>query len=177
MGAVYEAEQDQPRRLVALKVIRAAWAGPELIRRFEQESQALARLQHAGIAQIYEAGAAETPFGVQPYFAMELIHGKPLAEYAEEHKLSTQQRLELMIAVCEAVEQAHQRGIIHRDLKPANILVDETGQPRIRLRPGARHRRRCAGDAPNRHGPASRHAGLYEPRAGASGSAVAGHTQ
>ena len=131
MGAVYEAEQDQPRRLVALKVIRAAWAGPELIRRFEQESQALARLQHAGIAQIYEAGAAETPFGVQPYFAMELIHGKPLAEYAEEHKLSTQQRLELMIAVCEAVEQAHQRGIIHRDLKPANILVDETGQPKI----------------------------------------------
>ena len=131
MGAVYEAEQDQPRRLVALKVIRAAWAGPELIRRFEQESQALARLHHPGIAQIYEAGAAETPFGVQPYFAMELIHGKPLVEYAEEHKLSTPQRLELMIAVCEAVEHAHQRGIIHRDLKPANILVDETGQPKI----------------------------------------------
>jgi serine/threonine protein kinase len=116
MGAVYEAEQDLPRRLVALKVIRAAWAGPELIRRFEQESQALARLHHPGIAQIYEAGAAETPFGVQPYFAMELIHGKPLVEYAEEHKLSTRQRLELMIAVCEAVEHAHQRGIIHRDL-------------------------------------------------------------
>jgi serine/threonine protein kinase len=131
MGAVYEAEQDQPRRLVALKVIRAAWASPELIRRFEQESQALARLHHPGIAQIYEAGAAETPFGVQPYFAMELIHGKPLVEYAEEHKLSTPQRLELMIAVCEAVEHAHQRGIIHRDLKPANILVDETGQPKI----------------------------------------------
>ncbi|MGA3228098.1 MAG: serine/threonine-protein kinase [Acidobacteriaceae bacterium] len=131
MGAVYEAEQDLPRRLVALKVIRAAWAGPELIRRFEQESQALARLHHPGIAQIYEAGAAETPFGVQPYFAMELIHGKPLVEYAEEHKLSTRQRLELMIAVCEAVEHAHQRGIIHRDLKPVNILVDETGQPKI----------------------------------------------
>jgi eukaryotic-like serine/threonine-protein kinase len=131
MGAVYEAEQDQPRRLVALKVIRAAWASPELIRRFEQESQALARLHHPGIAQIYEAGAAETPFGVQPYFAMELIHGKPLVEYAQEHKLSTRQRLELMIAVCEAVEHAHQRGIIHRDLKPANILVEETGQPKI----------------------------------------------
>jgi tetratricopeptide (TPR) repeat protein/predicted Ser/Thr protein kinase len=131
MGAVYEAEQDQPRRLVALKVIRAAWAGPELIRRFEQESQALARLHHPGIAQIYEAGSAETPFGVQPFFAMELIQGKPLVQYAEEHKLSYRQRLELMIAVCEAVEHAHQRGILHRDLKPANILVDESGQPKI----------------------------------------------
>jgi eukaryotic-like serine/threonine-protein kinase len=131
MGAVYEAEQDQPRRLVALKVIRAAWAGPELLRRFEQESQALARLHHPGIAQIYEAGSAETPFGVQPFFAMELIQGKPLVQYAEEHKLSNRQRLELMTAVCEAVEHAHQRGILHRDLKPANILVDESGQPKI----------------------------------------------
>jgi non-specific serine/threonine protein kinase/serine/threonine-protein kinase len=131
MGAVYEAEQDQPRRLVALKVIRAGWASPELIRRFEQESQALGRLHHPGIGQIYEAGTAETPFGVQPYFAMELIHGTPLVQYAEEHKLNTHQRLELMIAVCEAVEHAHQRGIIHRDLKPGNIIVDETGQPKI----------------------------------------------
>ncbi|MFP5229103.1 MAG: tetratricopeptide repeat protein [Acidobacteriota bacterium] len=131
MGAVYEAEQDQPRRLVALKVIRAGWASPELIRRFEQESQALGRLQHPGIAQIYEAGSAETPFGVQPYFAMELIDGKPLVEYAGEHKLNLRQRLELMTAVCDAVEHAHQRGILHRDLKPANILVGEDGQPKI----------------------------------------------
>ena len=131
MGAVYEAEQDQPRRSVALKVIKAAWASPEMLRRFEQESQALGRLQHPGIAQIYEAGSADTGFGVQPFFAMELIHGKPLVEYADEHKLNTRQRLELMIQVCEAVQHAHQRGIIHRDLKPGNILVDETGQPKI----------------------------------------------
>ena len=135
MGAVYEAEQDQPRRLVALKVIRAAWASPEMLRRFEQESQALGRLQHPGIAHIYEAGSAETGSGVRPYFApyfaMELIHGKPLVEYADEQKLSTRQRLELMIQVCDAVHHAHQRGIIHRDLKPGNILVDETGQPKI----------------------------------------------
>jgi eukaryotic-like serine/threonine-protein kinase len=131
MGAVYEAEQAQPRRLVALKVIRAGWARPELIRRFQQESETLGRLQHPGIAQIYEAGAAETPFGLQPYFAMELIQGMPLVEYAEEHKLNTRQRLELMIAICEAVEHAHQRGIIHLDLKPGNILVDESGQPKI----------------------------------------------
>jgi len=131
MGAVYEAEQDQPRRLVALKVIRAAWASPETLRRFEQESQALGRLQHPGIAQIYEAGSADTGFGVQPFFAMELIHGKPLVEYADAHKLSARQRLLLTIQICDAVHHAHQRGIIHRDLKPGNILVDETSQPKI----------------------------------------------
>lgn len=131
MGAVYEAEQDQPRRSVALKVIKAAWASPELRRRFEQESEALGRLHHPGIAQIYEAGSADAGFGVQPFFAMELVHGKPLVEYADGHKLNTRQRLELMIQVCDAVHHAHQRGIIHRDLKPGNILVDETGQPKI----------------------------------------------
>ncbi|HTW78918.1 MAG TPA: tetratricopeptide repeat protein [Terracidiphilus sp.] len=131
MGAVYEAEQDQPRRSVALKVIKAAWASPELLRRFEQEAQALGRLHHPGIAQIYEAGSADAGFGVQPFFAMELIHGEPLAEYANQHKLNTRQRLELMIQVCDAVQHAHQRGIIHRDLKPCNILVDEAGQPKI----------------------------------------------
>ena len=131
MGAVYEAEQDQPRRRVALKVIKSAWADRELLRRFELESQTLGRLHHPGIAQIYEAGAAETGFGSQPFFAMEIIHGKPLIEYAEAKHLNTRQRLALMIQICEAVEHAHQRGIIHRDLKPGNILVEESGQPKI----------------------------------------------
>src|SRR5258708_8628315 len=131
MGAVYEAEQDRPRRSVALKVIRGVLASTELKRRFERESQTLARLHHSGIAQIYEAGSAETGFGVQPFFAMELIHGKSLVKDAEEHKLDIRQRLELMIKVCEAVQHAHERGIVHRDLKPGNILVDENGQPKI----------------------------------------------
>jgi tetratricopeptide (TPR) repeat protein len=131
MGAVYEAEQEHPRRTVALKVIKAAWASPALIRRFEQESQALGRLHHPGIAQIYEAGTAETSFGLQPFFAMELIAGQPLCRYADARRLNTRQRLELMMRVCEAVEHAHRRGIIHRDLKPGNILVDEHGQPKI----------------------------------------------
>jgi len=131
MGAVYEAEQDQPRRRVALKVIKSGWADRELLRRFELESQTLGRLHHPGIAQIYEAGAAETSFGSQPFFAMEIIHGKPLIEYAEAKHLNTRQRLALMIQICEAVEHAHQRGIIHRDLKPGNILVEESGQPKI----------------------------------------------
>jgi predicted Ser/Thr protein kinase len=131
MGVVYEAEQEQPRRTVALKVIKPGLASPEVLRRFAQESEALARLQHPGIAQIYEAGTADTGFGPQPYFAMELIRGHSLRDYAEEHRLNTRQRLELMVKICEAVQHAHQRGLIHRDLKPGNILVDETGQPKI----------------------------------------------
>ena len=131
MGAVYEAEQDQPRRTVALKVIRSGLASRELLRRFEHEAQALGRLHHPGIAQIYEAGAADSGFGPQPYFAMEFIQGVSLLRYCKEHRLTTRQRLELMAGICDAVHHAHQRGIIHRDLKPGNILVEETGQPKI----------------------------------------------
>jgi eukaryotic-like serine/threonine-protein kinase len=131
MGAVYEAEQDQPRRTVALKVIKAGLASPELLRRFAQESQALGRLQHPGIAQIYDAGTADTGFGPQPYFAMEFIRGETLRDYDDAHHLNTRQRLEIVVKVCDAVHHAHQRGLIHRDLKPGNILVDETGQPKI----------------------------------------------
>ena len=132
MGAVYEAEQDQPRRTVALKVIKSSWASPSLLRRFEQESQALARLHHPGIAQVYEAGTADSGTGLQPFFAMEYIaDALPLTQYAEKRRLNTEQRLLLMAHVCDAVQHAHLRGIIHRDLKPANILVDEHGHPKI----------------------------------------------
>jgi serine/threonine protein kinase len=131
MGIVYEAEQEQTRRTVAVKVIKPGWASPELLRRFEQESQALARLQHPAIAQIHEAGTADAGFGPQPYFAMELIRGRSLRNFVEEHHLDTRQRLELMVKICEGVQHAHQRALIHRDLKPGNILVDETGQPKI----------------------------------------------
>jgi len=131
MGAVYEAEQDQPRRTVALKVIKPGLAGPELLRRFAQEAQALGRLQHPGIAQIYDAGTADTGFGSQPYFAMEFIRGASLREYADSRRLGLRERLELMVKICDAVHHAHQRGLIHRDLKPGNIIVDEAGQPKI----------------------------------------------
>ncbi len=131
MGLVYEAEQHQPRRTVALKVIKGGFAGAEKLRRFQQESQTLGSLQHPGIAQIYEAGTADSGFGPQPYFAMEFIGGASLLKYAEERRLGTRQCLELMIRICVAVHHAHGRGIIHRDLKPGNILVDETGQPKI----------------------------------------------
>jgi serine/threonine protein kinase/Tfp pilus assembly protein PilF len=131
MGVVYEAEQAQPRRTVALKVIKSGLSDPKLVRRFEQESLVLGRLQHPGIAQIYEAGTAENGFGPQPYFAMECIRGQPLLKYANSHQLSTHERLDLIAKICEAVHHAHQRGIIHRDIKPGNIFVDETGQPKI----------------------------------------------
>jgi tetratricopeptide (TPR) repeat protein/predicted Ser/Thr protein kinase len=131
MGAVYEAEQDRPRRTVALKVVRSALAAPESLRRFALESEALGRLQHPNIAQVYEAGTAQTDVGPQPYFAMEFISGVSLLEYANQHALSTPQRLDLMIKICEAADYAHRCGVIHRDLKPSNILVDQSGQPKI----------------------------------------------
>src|SRR5262245_7706265 len=120
MGVVYLAQQDRPRRLVALKVIRPAFAMPDLLRRFEFEQEILARLQHPGIAQIYEAGVDGDG---RPFFAMEYINGRPLADFARECKLTISQKLRLLAQACDAVQHAHQRGVIHRDLKPANILV------------------------------------------------------
>ena len=131
MGSVYLAEQENPHRIVALKVIRPGFVSADLLRRFEQEGHALGRLQHAGIAQIYEAGMADSGFGPQPYFAMEFIAGQTLIEYVEQRHLDVRARMELMAKVCDAVSHAHQRGVIHRDLKPGNILVDEEGQPKI----------------------------------------------
>jgi non-specific serine/threonine protein kinase/serine/threonine-protein kinase len=131
MGTVYAAEQEQPHRSIALKVIRAGHASAERIQRFAREAEVLGRLQHPGIAQVYEAGTAQTPEGPQPFFAMELVQGRPLTDQAREAGLNLRERLELFVRVCEAVHYAHQRGVIHRDLKPANILVDETGQPKI----------------------------------------------
>jgi len=131
MGIVYEAEQEEPHRVVALKVIRSGLATPAGLRRFRQESQALARLQHPGIAQVYESNIADEGLGQQPFFAMEFIRGLPLQQYADVHGLDARQKLQLMVKICEAVHHAHQRGLIHRDLKPGNIVVDETGQPKI----------------------------------------------
>jgi WD40 repeat protein/predicted Ser/Thr protein kinase len=127
MGTVYEAEQDNPRRTVALKVIRAGLAA-ELLQRFAREAQILGRLHHPGIAQVYDAGVADSG---QPFFAMELIAGVPLDRYAGEQGLDVRGRLELVARVCDAVQHAHEKGVIHRDLKPANVLVEASGQPKV----------------------------------------------
>ncbi|HYE62374.1 MAG TPA: serine/threonine-protein kinase [Phycisphaerales bacterium] len=139
MGVVYVARQERPSRTVALKVIRRGYTTPSLLRRFEHEAEMLGRLQHPGIANIFEAGSAPlTGEGVEPgrggnlaYIAMEFIDGLPLHQHAREHALDTRARLALLARVCEAVHHAHQRGVIHRDLKPANILVDRAGQPKV----------------------------------------------
>ncbi|NOT02635.1 MAG: SUMF1/EgtB/PvdO family nonheme iron enzyme [Phycisphaerales bacterium] len=131
MGVVYLAEQASPARRVALKIPRPGQMTPALRRRFAFEVQALGRLQHPGIAQIHAAGIAETAYGAQPYFAMEYVTGRPLAEYCAAEGLIRSARLELIARVCDAVQHAHQRGIIHRDLKPGNIFVDERRQTKI----------------------------------------------
>ena len=132
MGIVYEAEETEPvRRRVALKVVRDRHASKEVIARFEVERQALAVMNHPGIAKVFSAGTTESG---QPYFAMELVRGLPITQYCDERRLSVRRRLELFTAVCHAVQHAHQKGVIHRDLKPSNILVTEAdGVPEPRV--------------------------------------------
>jgi tetratricopeptide (TPR) repeat protein len=132
MGVVYLAEQVEPvRRRVALKVIKLGMDTKSVIARFEAERQALAVMSHPNIARVFDAGA--TAAG-RPYFVMELVQGVPITDYCDRNTLTTTERLELLIPVCEAVQHAHQKGVIHRDLKPSNILVsvlDGRPQPKI----------------------------------------------
>ncbi len=128
MGIVYLAEQRQPvERQLAVKVVKATLAAPEAAARFDAERQALARLSHPNIAQLYEAGTTDDGY---PYFAMEHVSGVPLTQFCDQQRLQIRQRLLLFATICDAVQHAHQRGIIHRDIKPSNILVTVVdGQP------------------------------------------------
>ncbi|MGO8928057.1 MAG: protein kinase domain-containing protein [Limisphaerales bacterium] len=120
-GVVYMAEQDEPvRRRVALKVIKLGMDTKSVIGRFEAERQALALMDHPNIAKVLDAGATDTG---RPYFVMELVRGTKITDYCDQNNLSTQERLDLFIQVCRAIQHAHQKGIIHRDIKPSNILV------------------------------------------------------
>ena len=132
MGRVYEGWQEHPGRPVAVKVMRAGFTSGSMLKRFEHESRILGRLRHPGIAQIHTVGIHEAAGRREPYFVMEFIpHAAPITAYAESHRLSAHQRLELFRQVCLAVAHGHQRGVIHRDLKPSNILVDAAGQPKV----------------------------------------------
>ncbi len=129
MGLVYEALQPNPRRRVALKVMRTTGApDPRRERLFEREVAALARLDHPDVATIHDAG--RTPQGLA-YFAMELVRGTPLTTYARTRRLGQRERLALFARVCRAVHYAHEQGVVHRDLKPSNVLVDEHGRPKV----------------------------------------------
>jgi eukaryotic-like serine/threonine-protein kinase len=132
MGEVWLADQKQPvRRRVAIKLIKAGMDTREVVARFESERQALALMDHPAIAKVFDAGS--TPEG-RPYFVMEYVAGVPITDYCDKHKLTTRQRLDLFILVCEGVQHAHQKAIIHRDLKPSNILVSEVdGKPMPRI--------------------------------------------
>ncbi|MBL8878007.1 MAG: tetratricopeptide repeat protein [Phycisphaerales bacterium] len=121
MGSVYEAEQRSPiARKVALKVIKLGMDTREVVARFESERQALAMMDHANIARVFDAGATETG---RPYFVMELVKGEPITKYCDVVQTPLRERLVLFVDVCHAVQHAHQKGIIHRDLKPSNVLV------------------------------------------------------
>jgi serine/threonine protein kinase len=121
MGAVYRAQQEKPiRRQVALKLIRPGLNNSRILARFDAERQALAMMEHDSIARVFDAG---TTTSGQPYFVMELISGQTLNQFCKDHALTVRDRLRLFLAICQAVQHAHQKGIMHRDLKPSNILV------------------------------------------------------
>jgi serine/threonine protein kinase/Flp pilus assembly protein TadD len=132
MGLVFVAEQQQPiRRKVALKVIKPGMDTRAVIARFEAERQALALMDHPHIAKVLDAGATDSG---RPYFVMELVKGVPITDYCDQNQLTTRQRLELMLTVCQAIQHAHQKGIIHRDIKPSNVLVmSHDGMPVVRV--------------------------------------------
>ncbi|MFO0829532.1 MAG: serine/threonine-protein kinase [Phycisphaerales bacterium] len=120
-GSVFMAEQQEPvERRVALKIVKLGMDTRQVIARFEAERQALALMDHPNIAKVFDAGATESG---RPYFVMELVRGEPIVECCDRHNLTVDERLELFVEVCAAVQHAHTKGIIHRDIKPSNVLV------------------------------------------------------
>ncbi len=130
-GIVYRVEQETPRRELAVKLLRSMNFDERLVRRLGFEAEVLARLDHVGIAHVYEAGWHDGPTGGVPYLAMELVRGRPLDEWVEQRAPALPERVALLAEICDAVSHAHGRGVIHRDLKPENILVNEIGQAKV----------------------------------------------
>ncbi len=132
MGVVYEAEQSRPvRRRVAIKVVKAGMDTRQVVARFETERQALAVMKHPHIAHMLDAGATEDG---RPYFVMERVHGEPITDYCDRHRLTTRERVRLFLQAASAVQHAHQKGVVHRDLKPSNMLVEVAdGRPVLKI--------------------------------------------
>jgi formylglycine-generating enzyme required for sulfatase activity len=132
MGRVYEAEQENPRRRVAVKVMRPGLLSPESICRFVRETRLLGGLRHPWICQVFAAGTFDFANAELPYFVMELIpDAKPLNDYVRDENLPVPLILDLFRQVCDAVSHAHRQGVVHRDLKPSNVLVDCHGHPKL----------------------------------------------
>src|SRR5471030_2344871 len=132
MAEVWLGEQTTPVcRTVAIKLIKAGMETKAMIARFESERQALALMDHPAIARVFDAGATAE---VRPYFVMEYVPGIPITQYCDRHRLSTRERLELFIQVCEGVQHAHQKAIIHRDMKPSNVLISvQDGKAAVKI--------------------------------------------
>lgn len=131
-GVVYEGERVHPFvQRVALKVIKPGMDSKAILARFDLERQAIAMLDHPGIARVLDGGVTSPAQGGLPYFAMEFVEGQPITRHADESRLSVEDRIRLVIEVCDAVHHAHTRGIIHRDLKPSNILVSRLNDREI----------------------------------------------
>ena len=131
MGIVYEGTQRSPRRSVAIKLLHPIHVTADRIRRFRHEAELLGRLQHPGIAQIFEAATYDIGRGPQPFFAMELVDGVDIRSHCEQNDLDRNARIELLAKVADAVDYAHGLGVVHRDLKPDNVLINHRGQPRV----------------------------------------------
>jgi serine/threonine protein kinase len=171
MGAVYEAEQDNPRRAVALKVIRPGLASPALLRRFGEEAQALGRLHHPGVVPIHEAGVAEDG---RLFYAMKLVQGRTLADLLRQRPDPAHDRPRFLLIfeqVCQAVGYAHARGVLHRDLKPANVMVGEFGE--VQLMDWGLAKALAAGPAGGAPPPGGAGA-TAAPRAGGAGDTAVG---
>jgi predicted Ser/Thr protein kinase len=128
MGLVYQAEQDEPRRGVALKMLRLGLSTPDRLKKFRQEGQILADLAHPNIARLLDAGYTEAG---APFLVMEYVEGLPITQWCNQHKLNLSSRLRLFQKLCDAVQFAHQNLVVHRDLKPANVLVTSDGEPKL----------------------------------------------
>jgi serine/threonine protein kinase len=130
MGTVYLAARadEQYEKLVAIKIVRRGMDSEDILRRFRNERQILANLDHPNIARLLDGGTTRDGL---PYLVMEYVEGKPVTDYCDQHRLPTSERLQLFRTICEAVQHAHQNLVVHRDLKPSNILITEEGTPKL----------------------------------------------